>query len=164
MIMAPLGLAAPGLPDFRPGALPRLASLIINAQHQRAEVELPARWGIRGGALAQLTKLELLVPIRGGLPAEWAKGFSQLESLTVADPRPAVDAAAAAAAGAPTAAAAEAAPAGQPEPGLPPSWGHGFPSLKYLKLVNLHLPPGPLPPSWVDPALGTKGLASLEIL
>jgi hypothetical protein len=134
----------PPLPDILPGALPSLQGLVISTASHWPAHALPAGWGRRPDVLPLLQSLHLQLP-RGiaRLPAAWAQGFRQLESLSLSTT--------------PLATFRSSAPdgfcPGMPPPsdgapsGLPPEWAVGFPALEALTLVCLPLA-GPLPPEW----------------
>lgn len=122
------------LPDVRPGALPLLQTLHIEALELASP--LPAGWG-DPGVLPELLELVLTIRLQGGLPPSWARGFRRLLSLRVGEGQPSWR------------------HSSLPRPQgsdlrLPPEWAGAtaFPRLRSLELVGLPLG-GSLPQAWV---------------
>lgn len=126
------------LPDVHPGALPRLQELIIQLTSQREPLVLPASWGAAPNVFPALRRLTLEAEIALPLPA-WARGFTQLETLTIAGGTIGQVAGTSAAVVVPAAAA----PANE----LPVEWARGFPRLSELVLQLLNLT-GTFPAAW----------------
>jgi len=124
---------------------------------------LPPSWGADPAVLPALQELRAWVWVEGGLPAEWARGFRNLTTLSVVSlPRGliAADPDGVAAVRLTALQRATAKQTGQQSaaPPLPPEWASSFPRLEVLTLSNLGLT-GSLPQSWL---LG--GFPSLTIL
>ena len=155
LILVARGLQA-GLPDWSPGALPALESLMLRFS-QQSGATLPAGWGTRPGVLPVLQQLKLEMAIEGQLPPEWASGFRCLERLIIAGPPPVPSTAT------PEGGAAATPPAVVVARLLPPEWAGatigGFPKLELLELRRLGLE-GSLPRSW----LGEGGFPALAHL
>jgi len=156
------------LPDFQPGALPRLRGLHLAAFRPQplgtAAPALPASWA-RPGVLPQLSQLTILLPGLAQLPAEWAAGFEQLNVLEVAASMPVQSSIGAVpggkfvtscAAGVSSQASGSGSNSGSSTaspadprslPVLPPAWAAGFPALKVLHLSCLDVS-GPIPSQW----------------
>ena len=117
------------LPDMQPGALPRLQDLVLSATSLR--MTMPASWGSRPDVLPALQMMTLKACFVGKLPSEWAQGFRQLTSLTLA--------------------AQEDEPGGTQTagvPSLPAAWAAGFPALTRLK-VSVRVA-GSVPTEWLE--------------
>lgn len=140
----------PALPDVQPGALPQLEELYVVAWDLHAP--LPPSWGASPAALPSLRSLEVHMPFAGGLPPQWAAGFSNLRELVVGTPK----------AGRmlrPRWMSTDGQPQWaqqrrqQPSVHVPPEWAAGFPRLSRLALsvgwldgsISSNLPNGSFP-------------------
>jgi len=123
---------------------------------------LPASWGADPAVLPALQELTVQLHVEGGLPPEWARGFTRLtnldmerlpEGLIEATPRGVTSSQLIASRKEDARPARQAGPAQQgaaqhgTAPPLPPEWASGFPRLEILTLSNLGLT-GSLPQSW----------------
>ena len=142
------GILAGPLPDFEPGALPRLNLLAITADVLAAT--LPPSWGANPKVLPALQILRLDIPFTGKLPAEWASGFAQLTEFRITRRKPSnlstqwLTEIGSSADDVPMARYRQAAPVHPP-----PEWAAGFPQLRQLTLSGIGLA-GSIPATWVQ--------------